>query len=173
MDADYFRLLFDYNCWANHLVIDRAAEVRESDYFGRWRPQLWQPSRDPSAHPGRGGGLARPLGRGAAGEAQRRQKSGPIGDYRDPTFKALTELWRAEEAGQRRFFSALTDEAVSHTISYKNAYDEPNEQPLSRLIAHLVNHGTQFRAEAAVRLTQLGLSPGDHDLIIFLRQGTR
>jgi uncharacterized damage-inducible protein DinB len=33
MDANHFRLLFDYNCWANHLVIDRAAEVRESDYF--------------------------------------------------------------------------------------------------------------------------------------------
>ena len=65
------------------------------------------------------------------------------------TFEALTELWRFEEAKQRRFFSALTDEVVSKTIAYKNQYDEPNEQPLSQLIAHVVNHGTQFRAEGS------------------------
>jgi uncharacterized damage-inducible protein DinB len=67
----------------------------------------------------------------------------------------------------------LTDDAVSKTITYMNQYGEPNEQPLSQLIAHVVNHGTQFRAEAAVRLTQLGLLSGDLDLIIFLRQRAR
>ena len=40
-------------------------------------------------------------------------------------------------------------------------------------MAHLVNHGTQFRAEAAVRLTQLDASPGDIDLIVWLRQHSR
>ena len=49
-------------------------------------------------------------------------------------------------------------------------YGEPNAQPLEQLMAHLVNHGTQFPAEAAVRLTQLALSPGDLDLIVYLRE---
>ena len=71
---------------------------------------------------------------------------------------------------QWHFSSALMDETVSTTVAYDDQYGNPNEQPLSQLIAHLVNDGTQSRAQAAVRLTQLGLSPGDLYLIIFLRQ---
>jgi uncharacterized damage-inducible protein DinB len=54
-------------------------------------------------------------------------------------------------------------------VSYVTQLGEPNLQPLSQLMVHVFNHGTQFRAEAAVRLTQLGLSPGDLDLIVYIR----
>ena len=170
MDTNYFRLLFDYNRWANHLVLSRATKVQETDYlavadgisFGSLHATLvhilvaelvW-------------------LARWEGGLPPERLKNARIADQLAATeirtFNDLTTLWRDEEVRQERFFSALTDETVSRTIVYQSTYGEPNERPLSQLIAHFVNHGTQFRAEAAVRLTQLGLSPGDLDLIIFL-----
>jgi len=39
-----------------------------------------------------------------------------------------------------------------------------------QVLVHVVNHGTQFRGEAAVLLSQYGYSPGDLDFIAFLRQ---
>jgi uncharacterized damage-inducible protein DinB len=87
-----------------------------------------------------------------------------------PSFEALSTLWQSEDEKQVQFIEALTDEQAESPLVYRTQYGEPNEQPLHQVMGHFVNHGTQFRTEAAVRLTQLGLSPGDLDLIIYLRQ---
>ena len=39
---------------------------------------------------------------------------------------------------------------------------------LWQALAHVVNHGTQHRAEAAALLTTVGCSPGDLDMIDYI-----
>ena len=42
--------------------------------------------------------------------------------------------------------------------------------PMWQMLAHVVNHGTQHRSEAAVILTDAGRSPGDLDMIFFAEE---
>lgn len=84
-----------------------------------------------------------------------------------PTFESLRERWTAEEKSLMEFVDTLTDEKLNTVIPYKNTRGIPFEQVLWKMMAHVVNHGTQHRAEAAAMLTEYGCSPGDVDMIYF------
>ena len=172
VDVDFFRVLLDYNCWANHLVMNQAKEVEESHYYADADGLSFGSLHATLVHILVGELVW--LARWKGGLPPERLKDARIADQlaetEISTFEALADLWRDEEARLRRFSASMTDETVSAMVVYEDQYGNPNEQPMSQLLAHRVNHGTQFRAEAAVRLTELGLSPGDLDLIIFLRQ---
>lgn len=73
-----------------------------------------------------------------------------------------------EEELLMEFVEALTDERLDSMLQYKNTKGVPHQQILWKMMAHVVNHGTQHRAEAAALLTDFGCSPGDVDMIYFL-----
>ena len=172
MTAEHFRTLLQYNLWANQLVLDKTALVAPEEYFAPARGLSFGSLHATLVHT-----LVAEivwLARWQGGLPPERLKDARLSDRiaaeEIKTFDELTDLWREEDTKQARFLEALTDEQVAGKVAYHTQYGEPYEQPLRELIAHLVNHGTQFRAEAAVRLTELGLSPGDLDLIVYLRQ---
>jgi len=171
MSADYFRTLFEYNRWANHRVLDAAAQVPEDDYFapaaglsfGNLHATLVHALIAEIVWLARWNGELPPEGLKDARIADK------LAQTEVPTFADVRRLYAQEEEKQQRFFAALTDDGAGRIVSYATQYGEPFTQPLDELMAHFINHGTQFRSEAAVRLTQLGYSPGDLDLIVFLR----
>lgn len=172
MDAAYFQLLFAYNAWANDRVLSRASATSEADYFapalglsfGSLHATLvhilvaeivwlarWQGGQPPEA-------------------LKDARRADELARTEIPTFAVVREMWHREEKKLSALLASLTNADVDRPLRYETQYGEPNAQPLGQLMAHLVNHGAQFRAEAAVRLTQLGLSPGDLDLIVYLRE---
>ena len=165
-------MLLEYNRWANHLVLEKATLAGPDDYFAPSAGLSFGSLHATLVHT-----LVAEivwLARWQGGLPPERLRDARVVDRIAAedirSFEELVALWAEEDSKQERFIEELTDEQVGASVKYRSQYGEAYEQPLRELIAHLVNHGTQFRSEAAVRLTQLGLSPGDLDLIVYLRE---
>jgi uncharacterized damage-inducible protein DinB len=87
-----------------------------------------------------------------------------------PTFAVLRERWRDVEQRLLAFVDAVNDADIARPLSYRSQDGTQYTQPLGHQMAHLINHGTQFRTEAAVALSAMDRSPGDLDFIVFLRR---
>ena len=85
-----------------------------------------------------------------------------------PTFEALRVRWSEEEKKLMAFVDTVNEERLNSTFDYTNMSGKPFTKVLWQVMAHVVNHGTQHRSEAAAMLTDLGHSPGDLDLISYL-----
>jgi uncharacterized damage-inducible protein DinB len=86
------------------------------------------------------------------------------------TFEALCERWQVEERNLMTFVENITEEDLQKEFEYKTTRGDPMRNVVWQVMTHVVNHGTQHRSEAAALLTSYGHSPGDIDLIVFLRE---
>lgn len=156
-------LLFDYNYWATQRIL-AAAEKLSQEQFREPLKQTWGSLQ---------GKLVHMLSAEWVWRSRFQEQSSPTAHLKAddfPILAALRERWQAEEQAMRGYLNSLSDEQLAQTIAYKTLGGAPNSDILWQLLAHVVNHGTQHRAECAALLTELGHSPGDVDLIVYLRQ---
>ena len=78
-----------------------------------------------------------------------------------PDAASLVERWEAEFAAMDGLLANLSDGLLAYRHEGIAVW---------QMLAHLVNHGTQHRSEAALLLTQAGRSPGELDLIVYLEE---
>jgi uncharacterized damage-inducible protein DinB len=90
-------------------------------------------------------------------------------DARDfPDLASIRARWDQIEADTQRFVETLTDADLARVVEYRNMRGERWAYPLWQQVIHQVNHATYHRGEVAAALTQLGQSPGDLDLLIYV-----
>jgi uncharacterized damage-inducible protein DinB len=143
------RFLFEFDRWATRRVLATAQDVDEATWSA------------PNAigERGLGGILVHQLG---AHQRWRHDLSGRTGprprpeDGPLPTPTVLRATWHEEWADLDVWLDTLDD-------AWLAALED--DVPHWQMLAHVVNHGTQHRSEAAVLLTSVDRSPGDLDMI--------
>ena len=153
MTIDDIRDLFAYDRWATARVLAVLPGIDE----------LTWSSVQAIDERGLGGILVHQLG------ASQRWRNGlaetgenPVPE-REPLLSPdeLIARWEAEWPAMEAWLATLDDAWLTR---------DDEGVPFGRMLQHVVNHGTQHRAEAAALLTQAGRSPGDLDLIVFLEE---
>jgi uncharacterized damage-inducible protein DinB len=159
MNKQDILLLYQYNQWANAKILNAAANVTQEQFAA------------PGSFPH--GGLRGTLVHALFAEwiwRTRWEGTSPTNRLKPedfPTLESLRTWWLEEEKQLMDFVDAVTKERLNNTFDYRNTSGKPFTKILWQVMAHVVNHGTQHRTEAAI-LTDLGHSPGDLDLISFL-----
>jgi uncharacterized damage-inducible protein DinB len=155
-------LLYEYNRWANSRILNTAAKISSEQFLAD------------ATYPH--GGLRGTLTHTLYAEwlwRRRWQGESPTSGMTPedfPTLEGLTKRWLEEDAKLMASVSACTQAQLDQTFQYKNTKGKEFENVLWQVMAHVVNHGTQHRSEAAAMLTDANCSPGDIDLILFLRE---
>jgi uncharacterized damage-inducible protein DinB len=158
MDADYYRLLFDYGWWARDRLFDAATKLDDAAWL---RPNGFTY--------GSIGAILLHTQQAEARLAMRFQRlpvTGAMLSAADaPSLGGLQTMWQEEEAKLRTWLGSLQDADLAGIIPTRDG-----EIELWKSMAHLTYHGMQHRSEAAEALTMAGASPGDIDLLIYLSQ---
>jgi uncharacterized damage-inducible protein DinB len=154
--------LYEYNEWANTRVMEAAEKVD---------PSLFT-ARAITSHGSLRGTLVHILTAEWLWRVRCQEGFSPtelleVDDF--PTLEALRARWETETQAWRAYLSAVQDQDLERSIHFTTTRGVPFENILWQLLVHVVNHGTQFRGEAAMLLTEYGSSPGDLDFIDFLR----
>jgi uncharacterized damage-inducible protein DinB len=152
VNVDDIGYLFGYDRWATETLLDACGAVDRAVWE---RPNVL-------GERGIGGLLVHHLGstqrwriglRSRWAEERPRPEDEPL-----LTVDELRERWAAEWTAYDEWISTMSGDDLA-------VLDEG--VPVWQLLAHVVNHGTQHRSEAAALLTVEGHSPGDLDMFDF------
>ena len=162
MNKENIQLLYKYNQWANAKIFTAASSLTIEQFI--------TPAKFPY------GGMRSTLTHTISAQwvwLKRWEGDSPTNGLNPedfPTFESLKSRWVEEEENLMKFVASCSEEKLNQVLQYKSLNGEPFENILWQMMAHVVNHGTQHRAEAAAMLTEFSHSPGDIDMILFLRE---
>jgi uncharacterized damage-inducible protein DinB len=160
MNLSDIKLLYDYNHWANRLLLEKSALVTQEQFsaptthsWGSLRGTLWHT-------------LDTEWSWRTFCETGTFPPELPLDNF--PDVEAIRLGWEAEEAAWQAYLESLTEADLTSIKRYTIASGAVRERVLWHILWHVVNHGMQHRSESAHMLTQYGQSPGDLDFTVYL-----
>ncbi|MGD1212508.1 MAG: DinB family protein [Candidatus Acidiferrales bacterium] len=162
MNHDDFRLLYDFNAWANHRTLEACAALTP-EQFTRDLGSSFRSLRDTFAHiyGAEWVWLERWHGRIPTALPS-------AADF--PDFESVQRRLTDMDRNLVDYVASLTQDDIQRLVQFKTTAGGPQAQPLWQCLQHLANHSTYHRGQVATMLRQLGAKPIGTDLIGFYRE---
>lgn len=162
MDINDFRLLYDFNAWANRHTLDSCAGLAP-DQFLRGLGSSFGSVRDTLAHIYGAEWIWHERFRD-------RVPAGGLPSAADfPDFDSIRTRLTEMDATLVDYVAALKPEDLHRVIEFKTMTSGVVTAPLAHFLQHLSNHGTYHRGQIATMLRQLGTKATGTDLLRFYR----
>ena len=161
MDTEQAIMLVEYNQWANHRLLLKAAHLT----LEQLTTSTWLSYHSVFAT------LIHILDtqwywrEGAQYGNLPLQTLSPV-DF--PDIAALRKRWYVEDRALLGYVGGLSVEDLSGLVTYTWPRARPRSRPLWHVLQHIVNHGTHHRSEVGQYLATLDQSPGDLDFMRFV-----
>lgn len=154
--------LFDYNYWTRDRILEQTARLSGEEFL---EPRDY-------GHGSIRSELVHILSAEWVWRLRCQEKISPtsllqVNDF--PSVQALRTRWQQEEEMMRGYMLTLTEAELEGQVTYRRTGGEARTNVLWHLLVHVVNHGTEHRSQVAEALTAFGYSPGDLDVIHYLR----
>ncbi len=162
MVPEHFHLLYDYNFWANHRLLDACTALSDEQLTRDLRSSF--PSvRDTLVHilGAEWVWLERVQGRSP-------RALPPGWDF--PRLADVRARWVEVKRSLLETVAKVTPADLNREVAYRNLRGNPFAYPLHEVLRHLVNHGTYHRGQVTTMLRQLGVAPVATDLIVYFRE---
>lgn len=165
MDKTDLLFLFDYSVWANQKLSKAAAQLTPEQFTAPHR----------TTYGSLRGILVHMLVSHQVWLSRCRKGRLPAdlpAHAEFPDFTSLEKRLQAEQIAWRSYLETMVEADVQRGVVYTTSRGDTFNNSVWQIVVHLVNHTTQHRSEAAEVLTEYGCSPGDLDVVWYLRQAT-
>ena len=162
MNADAIRMLFDYHFALNRRVWDEGVSRLDAQQFTQDVGYSLGSIRNQVVH--------------VASVDQRwfaRLRGASLPDRLDPAAfpdrASVRSMWDAVEADLGVYLRALSDAAATAPVTFVAVEGRSRTTPAWHILVHVVNHGTDHRAQILSMLHGLGAPTLEQDLMLWLR----
>ncbi len=160
MNPEEIRVLYEYDAWANHRLLDAAAALT-NEQFTRPLGSSFPSVCDTLVHIMGAEWIWHERLRGKSPEALL-----PTSEF--PDHASVRRRWAEVERDLQKFVRALSPDDLERSIEYRNLRGNTFAYPLGSILQHLVNHGSYHRGQVVTMLRQLGADATSTDWLRYL-----
>ena len=167
MTIDDIHLLFEYDRWANHRVLQAASDL-STEQFTRDLGGAFSSVRDTLVHMMAGEWVwleywKAPSPDSAFFAGLRTRRASLFSSELFPDLAAVRRRWSEVEQQVLDFVNGLTDECFTRVLPFRST-----QAKLAHLMQHVANHSTYHRGQISLMMRQLGAKPVATDFHEFL-----